>query len=81
MPMPEGLIPVGNAVGKVKPVMPKAPASFIGVTSPSSTFLGGSAGASALAALRNQYDPLPMTDFFDSTEMINNAIPIYIAGS
>ena len=76
MPMPEGLIPVGNAVGKLKPFMPKAP-----VPIPASTFLGGSAGASAMAALRNQYDPLPVTDFFDSTEMINNTIPIYIAGT
>ena len=34
-----------------------------------------------MAALRNQYDPLPMTDFFDSTEMINGTIPIYTAGT
>lgn len=34
-----------------------------------------------MAALRNSYDPLPMTDFFDSTEMVNGTIPVYTAGS
>ena len=34
-----------------------------------------------MAALRNSYDPLPMSDFFDSTEMINDTIPVYTAGN
>ena len=71
MPMPAGLIPVGNAVGGARPAVPMPPSSF----------QMGSAGASAMAALRNQYDPLPMTDFFDSSEMINGTIPVYIAGT
>ena len=68
MPMPAGLIPVGNAVsatGMPKPDrpnnMPKAP--------------------NALAALRNNYEPLPWTDFYDSTEKINDMVPVYIAGT
>ena len=76
MPMPVGLIPVGNAVsaagnGGARPAVPKPPSSF----------LGGSAGANAMAALRNSYDPLPWTDFFDSSEMIDGRIPVYIAGT
>ena len=38
--------------------------------------------ASSFSALRQaQFDPLPWTDFFDSTEMIQGVVPVYIAGS
>jgi protein phosphatase methylesterase 1 len=31
--------------------------------------------------LKNQYDPLPWTDFFDTTEMIEDQVPLYKAGT
>ena len=42
--------------------------------------IGGGA-ASGLSALRQQYEPLPWSDFWDSRELINEKIPIYVAGS
>lgn len=68
--MPEGLIPVGNAVHATgnasKAPRPKAPAFD---------------GAAAMSMLRNQYSPLEWTDFFDARELINDTVPFYIAGS
>lgn len=74
MPMPQGLIPVGNAVSVGRP-------GVGGAMRPPSNFLGGSGATNAMAALRQQYDPLPWTDFFDTTEKINDVVPIYTAGS
>ena len=75
MPMPSGLLPVGSSVlagGSVMTggtgVRPPVPSSF------------GGGGATAMAALRQQYDPLAWNDFFDSKEMVG-AVPIYIAGT
>ena len=88
MPMPPGLLPVGNAVSAAKrPAgLPKPPTS--GVLQPShqmydSTVLtsGGQKPSAGLAALRNQYMPLPWTDFFDTMEMINDRVPVYTAGT
>lgn len=74
MPMPPGLLPVGNAVSAQRTGGMRPPA-------PSSNFLGGSGATNAMSALRQQYDPLPWTDFYDSTEKINGVVPIYIAGT
>lgn len=70
MPMPSGLIPIGNSVsatGNSRPGLPKPP-SKVG-------------GTGTLAAVRSQYDPLPWTDFYDRTERINGIVPIYFAGT
>lgn len=76
MPMPAGLIPIGNSVsatGNSRGGLPKPPAT--------SGVLGGASAINAMAAMRNQYEPLPWTDFFDSVEMINDTVPVYLAGS
>ena len=79
MPMPAGLIPVGNSVSatgnsqKVGGGLPRPPAA--------SGVLGGASAISAMAAVRNQYEPLPWTDFFDRVEMIDDMVPVYVAGS
>ena len=73
--MPPGLLPVGNAISATS-----RPAGGA-MRPPPSNFLGGSSATNAMSALRQQYDPLPWTDFFDSTEKINDVVPIYIAGT
>ena len=86
MPMPEGLIPVGNAVSATGNAGSKGQSGFAMPASrppPSSNMLRGMGGGapSGLSALRQQYEPLPWNNFYDSTEMINETIPIYIAGA
>ena len=72
MPMPPGLIPVGNSVsatGNIRAGLPKPPMSV----------LTGAPGT--LASVKTQYDPLPWTDFFDRMEKINDTVPVYVAGT
>jgi hypothetical protein len=85
MPMPPGLIPVGNAVSATGNTSAKG-----GIPRPTpSNTLGGASGASAIAAMRSQYEPLPWTDFFDSRETLDNnnqegrgyQVPYYVAGT
>mmetsp|Transcript_1325 Transcript_1325/g.1804 ORF Transcript_1325/g.1804 Transcript_1325/m.1804 type:complete len:199 (-) Transcript_1325:685-1281(-) len=67
VPLPKGLIPVGNAVSATK-----------NSTKPPQGSTRVKAGGIGMSA---QYDPLPWTDFFDSVEKINDMVPIYTAGT
>lgn len=72
MPMPPGLLPVGGAVSATGN-------TSAGIPRPKPIF--GNGNANPLAALRNQYEPLEWSDFFDSREMINDQVPVYVAGN
>ncbi len=72
MPLPPGLLPVGD-FGKHVPM--KGTHSTYDMTKPPQ------APATGLSMLNNQYSPLEWSEFFDNLEMIDGVVPLYKAGN
>ena len=77
MPLPPGLLPVGN-MQKMSLNPGNSAAAMSGIPKPSSSVFGKSAG---VQALQSAYDPLEWSDFFNDKQMVDDVIPVYSAGT
>ena len=77
MPMPDGLLPVGNMVGAATSKPSAAAAS--GIPKPSLSIFNREGYGTQM--LQKQYEPLSWSDFFAEKDMVDGLIPVYTAGT